>query len=35
MSIYSQEEEDFLAKIGQITTEPDAPIVETVKDEVK
>jgi hypothetical protein len=35
MSVYTKEEEDFLAKIGQITTEPDAPIVETVKDEVK
>lgn len=35
MTVYTKEEEDFLAKIGQITTEPDAPIVETVKDEVK
>ena len=35
MSVYTKEEEDFLAKTGQITTEPDAPIVETVKDEVK
>ena len=35
MSVYTKEEEDFLAKIGQITTEPDAPLVETVKDEVK
>ena len=35
MTVYTKEEADFLAKIGQITTEPDAPLVETVKDEVK
>jgi hypothetical protein len=36
MSVYTEEEENFLVKIGQITKDAKvAPKVEEVKDEVK